>query len=393
LCVALLYIVGCVAVLLQQANDGTELWTSMDVIERRSFTRAAFVYLPKDQKHRFLHQLKWFLRSWEEMRGFEPPDWRTDVVVVTDGSSKSLEHLNCSATNKRKNRVDAPVCVVVENYVPAKKKKEFKEIDHYPFADSLVALATETDAFDHYDWLLRADLDTFLTEGFATWSPPRMVVGRGSFCFPGYKTCERLHKFAAKQNLTDAGVDNIGSGWYGPTAIIRECARQASNLMVTLSKEEFSKKEKERSYYLQGIKGWPRWHYGVLSMYAGQLAINNCSGPGGFDKRADLLDFPSSSTEHPSKHPHLHTWQDHHLFSKADFAAGKYDKMNLSSMEPLHSARDYALWVAMVGNGKVGPRPLLHPPGSSALQPSRHPNMFGTLLDDLAAFFKGSPKL
>ncbi|ETV82627.1 hypothetical protein H257_05207 [Aphanomyces astaci] len=76
---------------------------------------------------------------------------------------------------------------------------------------------------------------------------------------------------------------------------------------------EFTDEEKSPEY---GIKGWPNWHVGVLSMYAGHVAINHCTRDYGVVKDAHNLDFPTTSHESPTRHAHLHTWQDSNRFSK-----------------------------------------------------------------------------
>jgi hypothetical protein len=93
-------------------------------------TRAVSVYFPTDRVADYIHELKWFYRSWVHMQSFEPTKWRTDLVVFIDLSELALKKeaveylndLNCKTTNERTSDFDLPRCVLVD-YVPVKRRK------------------------------------------------------------------------------------------------------------------------------------------------------------------------------------------------------------------------------------------------------------------------------
>jgi len=322
----------------QPKNTVEENAMSIHIMKTNSFVRAAIIYLPSENNgDRFAAQFRWFRRSWIEMQKHEPQHWRTDILVVTDGKIPLLTELNCTKDG-RTSRDEPNKCIVLDNYVKAKSK----EFD-YGYADSINCLTVDSPLIDDYDWLLRTDIDTFLTPSFAVWKPEKMAVGQGGYCFDDHKTCARLERISQDLNLKMPNVTNIGSTWYGPAKIIKECARLSMKVIKHLHKHEFTTKEKSKEY---GISGWPEWHYGVLTMYGGHLAINHCAVDFGFEKRSDMLDFPSSSDESPSKHAHLHTWQNSNRFSKFVFEAGGYANETKETLN-LDKISDYAMYMAL----------------------------------------------
>ncbi|ETV82638.1 hypothetical protein H257_05215 [Aphanomyces astaci] len=298
-----------------------------------TFIRAAVVYLPSTEA-RFLHEFRWFHRSWQAMQAFEPPGWRTDIVVVTNGLVPTLDELNCTSM-PREHATDPNRCIVVATYTSL-----YSPAFPYAYADSVNVLAVTP--LGAYDWVLRTDMDTFLTPAFATWKPSLFVVGMGGYNVMG-STNDRLDAIIVQLNLTAKTVDNVGSTWYGPTALVQQCAQLSMDVQMYMYANEFTDEEKSPEY---GIKGWPNWHVGVLSMYGGHVAINHCTRDFGVVKDAHNLDFPTTSHESPTRHAHLHTWQDSNRFSKFAFADGAYKNENKSALD-LDDISDYAMYMAL----------------------------------------------
>lgn len=331
--------------------------SSNDRMERKLpeeyYTRAAVVYMPNTKVDVFMEQLKWFLESAKYMRKYEQSNWRTDVVVVvSDVRIPGLDTLNCTA-KKRINKKEDGGCRIVKGYQPLRSRKD--DILHdYGYADSIDSLlfAWKSGALQYYDSILRSDMDTFLTPAFATWRPEQLVVGDGGYCFEGQITCSRLKRVARDLRMTTsvAMVENIGSTWYGNTDMILECANTTMNVMRYLSRNEFTKYDKDPVVIGAG-KNWPGWHYGVLLLYAGQIAINYCARPeaGGFVIDRNNLDFPTTSEENPTEHAHLHTWQNDDTFSKFAFNEGLYQNVSVDDLD-MNNIQDYAMYLAIVAN-------------------------------------------
>ncbi|KAH9106292.1 hypothetical protein AeMF1_018079 [Aphanomyces euteiches] len=308
------------------------------------FIRAAVVFLPFEAREDyFVSQFRWFRRAWEEMTKYEPSTWRTDIVVMSNGVIKALDGLNCTAT-LRKSPEEPNRCITDPTY----SLLRFDDFT-YQFGDSINVVAIDSPVLQPYDWVVRTDIDTFLTPAFATWRPEKMTIGGG-----GYQTqsnFERLTRISNDLHLHATRLRNVGSTWYGPTAQVRECANLTVSLMKYLHEHEFTAEEKSKEY---GTKGWPTWHYGVLTLYAGHIAIHNCTFESGVDKNTNMLDFPTTSADDVQNHAHLHTWQDRERFSKFEFAEGKYASENISALS-LNKVSDYAMFMALDSQEKASP--------------------------------------
>ena len=83
---------------------------------------------------------------------------------------------------------------------------------------------------------------------------------------------------------------------------------------------------------------WPEWHYGVLLLYGGHLAINHLVAVEGFDVglASELLDQGVTSTDQTdiqrNVRLHLHCWHGDNPFSKFAFKVGKYDTINSTTL-------------------------------------------------------------
>ena len=309
------------------------------------YIRAALGYLPYDKLDIYGAQLRWFVHSWREMLKHQDPDWRTDVVVVSEAADLEIFHeLNCTST-PRNSSTQPSACRIVAGYTPLTQRD--KQFAQNRFGDSIdsVVYAAAQQALTHYNGILRTDWDTFLTPAFAGWRPSKLAVGMGQYCFDGQITCHRLHRIAKDMGLEPPNgqepVDNVGSTWFGDAATVVKCSQISMDVMRYLDKYEFTQIDRDRTAH-----NWPGWYYGVLSMYSGQIAINHCAQEIGFEKRDDMLDFPSTSNESVWDHAHLHCWQNNRMFSKSEFVRHRYDSISLSSLNTT-MIKEYALFNAL----------------------------------------------
>ncbi len=108
-------------------------------------------------------------------------------------------------------------------------------------------------------------------------------------------------------------MTNVGSTWFGPTAMVREAAGIAEAVTRRLLRGPFRDDPGQ----------WPGWYRGVEIKYAGEIAVNYCVPDA---PRADLLDAPSTSTASITRwpHTHFHCEHTHALFSRHHFIEGSY---------------------------------------------------------------------
>jgi hypothetical protein len=367
-------------------------------------TRGFLVYFPVDKINDYMLEFKWLYRSWIEMQKHEPSKWRTDLIVFIDKDESVFNNkdlfftkLNCSFAFRRTNPNEKPMCTLIEykslrkrnlteapeagekikqfKLMPLKKRYEsilhdfdifesdndainlapfyslIKEsLSTYSYLDSILM------AFDGYnyfrsagfDYLIRSDMDVFLTPLFGKWLPRHcndFNVGRGGFS-SGFNN-NRLKRIAANLNLEYAEIWNLGSTWYSTPAQTRLVSYLTLFGMAYLSAEEFSQPEREGKV---GTLLWPEWHYGVLLLYGQSLALNHLIGSNqlNVNKLEDLIDFPSGNVESIFKKLHIHVFHGDDLFSKFVFKVGRYDNMTVSE-EDAKKVKFYALKMAQEG--------------------------------------------
>lgn len=347
-------------------------------------TRAVLVYFPINQINNFKPEFKWMYRSWIEMQKHEPKLWRTDLVVfinknvIFEKKDFFLNGLNCTFTNRRTTPQDKPMCSLVE-YIPLKERilqdkatnynyllndldiySDDKDnlapfynllkskISHYGYLDSILM------TFDGYamlkaagyNFLIRSDMDIFLTPLFAKWLPRNcndFYVGRG-----GYSSTfneHRLGRIASDIGMKFANKTNLGSTWYSNVDQFRLVSYLTLVGMVYVSEEEFTPPEREGKL---GTALWPWWHYGVLLLYGQNLALNHLIATNQINviKLFDQLDYPSYYSNNINTMLHIHVFHGDDMFSKFQFKAGKYDNID-PYKEDTSIAKFYSLKMAL----------------------------------------------
>jgi hypothetical protein len=358
--------------------------------------KGVLVYFPIEQHAEYIHEFKWLYRSWIEMLAHEPANWRTDLVVFVSRNAKFfndptffLNKLNCSFVNKRTVNTDPPMCTLVE-YTPLKSRKlqvskaagqlDVKtnperyehvltsidifsddndnldpfyrlvrdKLSSYGYLDSILM------AFDGYaylksagyNYLIRSDMDVFLTPLFAKWLPRNcndFYVGRG-----GYSTTfnvKRLERVARNLGLQFAAESNLGSTWYSTPDQFRFISYLTLFGMSYLTEEEFSQPEREGKV---GVMLWPYWHYGVVLLYGQNLMMNHLIETRQLNivKLEDHLDYPSYYSENIGNMLHIHVFHGDDMFSKFRFKAGAYDNVSYADKD-VRVAKFYALKMAL----------------------------------------------
>jgi hypothetical protein len=365
-------------------------------LQSKRLTRGFLVYFPIERFSNFSYELKWLYRSWIEMQKFEPAKWRTDLVVFMDSNHTNFNvtklffnGLNCSFSNRRSSKNDPPMCTLIEfksffkrnfNFTKFEKfsKTNFYEIflrsidifnkknnqdeltifyyflrknlKNYAYLDSILMAFEGYQYFKQagFDFLIRSDMDVFLTPLFANWLPRHcndFYVGRGEFSTDFNDN--RLKRIANNLNLKYAGKRNLGSTWYSTPEQFRLVSYLTLFGMAYLSSEEFSQPEREGKV---GTMLWPFWHYGVLLLYGQSLALNHLIALNELNvvKLDELIDFPSANAQSVFRKIHIHVFHGHEMFSKFLFKLGKYDNMSVSN-ENATLVKYYALKMALEG--------------------------------------------
>lgn len=234
-----------------------ELPASENLYSQR-IVRGILIYFPIKSFNHFYIELKWLYRSWIEMQKYEPTKWRTDLILFIDdeyqiekaNEFQQLFDLNCTFNNVRKAKTDNPMCTLIaykaitDRKIDVNKLKfpsvereydywynevnlfnnntnmnyfyaKLKDLSHYGYLDSiLMAFDGYNHLSDSYDFLMRSDMDVFLTPLFAKWLPRYcndFVVGGGAYS--NQFNMKRLQRIAKNINLESAFEWNLGSTW------------------------------------------------------------------------------------------------------------------------------------------------------------------------------------
>jgi hypothetical protein len=348
-------------------------------LHSQTIVRGVLFFFPRDNSDHFMPEFKWLFRSWVEMLKTSPKLWHTDLVVFADLTNykqhkvfETFEAMGCRIGQPRANKTERSMCIVInflsisDRVVDNNKWKNdealfkhlhnevdvfsdepanlrlfytmLKELQKYKNMESiLVAFDGYKDLKDLYDFVLRTDIDTFLTPLFGKWLPRYcndFVVGQG-----GYSTefnTARLGRIARSLGLNYAFQGSIGSTWYSTPKQFRVVSYLSLISMIYLYANEFTEPDRQGQI---GVANWPDWHFGVLSMYGAHLAVNHYWDQKkiNFAKLNAFFDQGTSGNNHRmmglngavDKVVHLHTWHSEELFSKFKFKEGAYDQMEV----------------------------------------------------------------
>jgi hypothetical protein len=207
-----------------------------------SIQRAILIFYPSNQESNYFPEIRWLYRSWIEMMKDESKNWRTDLIIFTGNYSLSLQQLGCVLNQKRLDHLEQPQCRIflylrlsnrqINSFTQQqitsidsnqknlfqidiqRSKLLYQHIKTYEYIDSINIIAEGYPTFEYYDFILKTDIDVFITKPFAKYIPitnRTLLVGRG-----GYSTAfntRRLGRIARDMNWNYQNMTNIGSTW------------------------------------------------------------------------------------------------------------------------------------------------------------------------------------
>ena len=214
-------------------------------------------------------------------------------------------------------------------------------VQYANYIDSMLVLA-EFATDTAYEFLLRSDLDTFVTPGFSDWilqDDVAIATGKGGY------VCENVNRHLSwtmtnKLRLTDGGLLGLVSTWYGRSRVMIASAKLTIAAMTWLHTQEFNEYEQFHS----GTDSWPFWHWPVLLLYGGHIALNQIpvtrfakSSNGEFE--VDYGTGSDSLMGNTTKH--LHCFQGREVFSKLSFHDGFYANLDITQYTAMDTSQSY----------------------------------------------------
>jgi len=160
--------------------------------------------------------------------------WRTDLIIYSGNYSTNLQQLGCIYNQIRINRQEPPQCRVfpykrihLRNVQDPNNTNDYlyrqfdknrsilltTHLESYGYVDSINIIAEYYPSFAMYDYILRTDIDVFLTKYFGRFVPYNntLLVGGGSYS-TAFNTA-RLRRVANDMNWLYANLTNLGSTW------------------------------------------------------------------------------------------------------------------------------------------------------------------------------------
>ena len=205
-----------------------------------------------------------------------------------------------------------------------------------PFVDDKCA-----DIIRQYKYALRVDVDTFLCPAIGHLKPRSGLLAVGKAGYASATAREKLPEIQAKLGLSNRGVVNVGSTWYGASNLIIDAGSATVDYTKHFLAEEFPEEG-----------SWPQWYAGVILLYAAHLAVNDLSE----DRvpnilQTDMFDFRSSLDKSVALADWnaftIHCWHSSDYFSKFNYSKTRY--LEVGDVSDSLKACDYSLDCARGG--------------------------------------------
>lgn len=145
-------------------------------INQRNIRRAIAVHFPVERSFIYISELKWLYLSWIEIIRQQPTDWQTDLVIF-GLPSPVLDELGCLESNDRSGKNQCFRIHYRSLWDREKNESDLVELIQRKLPiwtrhlDSLGILLENEEILNEYDYLLRTDIDVFLTPHFAKYIP------------------------------------------------------------------------------------------------------------------------------------------------------------------------------------------------------------------------------
>ncbi len=207
---------------------------------------------------------------------------------------------------------------------------------HHPHINSWSHFLDEAsvDFIRRYPLTLRIDVDCFISPSILDLDVELGELFTGKGRYTTMQTRKNLRATAEKLDLRHRKIHDIGSTWFGRTDDVMYAAK--SSLIVS---EHFFEHE------FEDAEGWPTWHWGVTTMYAGEIALNHSDLDVKINKR---FDWPSFAKRDLKDAYSIHCLHGNKYFSKAEHHNGAY-RGKILPADPT-DCRDFACHCSLHGD-------------------------------------------
>jgi hypothetical protein len=210
----------------------------------------------------------------------------------------------------------------------------------YKYINSVsnLAEAAVLSACADFDFILKTDCDTFVTEYLSDFRPSGLCFGFGAYAYQD-SVRKKLVECSERWGFPHNGSHNVGASVMGPTEMVSEFLTVHMQCCERLLREEFT----------DFVGEWPNWSKQVLTMYAGELALRLT-----YPQRCSfgLLDHFTNTRKLASDVLHIHAWHTDDYWSKHAYRSGMYDSMALDQIDKT-TLGGYCHWLAAASLDEV----------------------------------------
>lgn len=218
--------------------------------------------------------------------------------------------------------------------------------EDYHFFNSIGCLSGEhiDDIAAQYEYLLRTDVDVFLTHHLANFRPSFPVHGRGLYhCNKNFR--ENMLQFCQRHGVEHYHRFGCGHSLLASSQLMLPFLRRQIYWCQQLL-EEFGKNEKDWGE-------WPGWYRGVTTMYAAEIAANENYWNMLHRGRERILDV-ECDLDRPidAMTFHIHAVHTSNYFSKFKLREGEYQSVDPDTLDRSRIPQ-YCHWVAVASVEQV----------------------------------------
>lgn len=212
--------------------------------------------------------------------------------------------------------------------------------EDYHFFNSIGCLSGEhiDDIAAQYEYLLRTDVDVFLTHHLAHFRPSFPVYGRGLYhCNDNFR--ENMLQFCQRHGVEHYHRFGCGHSLLASSELMLPFLRRQIYWCQQLL-EEFGQNEKDWGE-------WPGWYRGVTTMYAAEIAANENYWNMLHRGRERILDV-ECALDRPidAMTFHIHAVHTTDYFSKFKLREGEYQSVDPHTLDRSRIPQ-YCHWVAV----------------------------------------------
>jgi len=261
---------------------------------------AVCVYVDNEKYN--LIEIFWLYRSWK----YSGSNQRSDLVIF---HNPAIHH---SMLPEDDGIILVPLNPIYET--------EKLWNDYHRINNTWFLTTSEAEITKKYDYVLRTDIDCFLTKSFVNLRPRLATFGVNLYETTNPLVAVKIRELCIKYGIMQYNM-NVDCHIMAFSWNVLEYVKLQYQIAVQLKKNEFK----------EGCGVWPGWYEYIINMYSAGLAANKFFGMGynlGGLSVMSMSDDPIGSTDY-----NIHAWHTEQNFSKLKWRRGYYDVLDFDALD------------------------------------------------------------